>query len=124
MVRYPFELEVWYEEDATLNPDGSWTEGKNEWRKVGPCNVYLNGKANEIKAMNGVAFLYTYEIVMPANTMPIPIGTHVRAYDKNGRNVFDNSFISSDKPNTKGSVYTVQGFYKSGQNYESVKLWV
>ena len=27
MVRFPYTLEMWYEEDASQNPDGSWNEG-------------------------------------------------------------------------------------------------
>lgn len=27
MVRFPYTLEMWYEEDASQNPDGSWIEG-------------------------------------------------------------------------------------------------
>ena len=73
MIRYPYTLEMWYEEDATQNPDGSWNEGTHEWRVVARCNARQNGQAQQIKGQNGDAFLYSFEVTMPANTQPIPI---------------------------------------------------
>ena len=75
MVRFPYTLEMWYEEDASQNPDGSWIEGAHEWRVIGRCNARQNGRAQQIKGQNGDAFLYSFEVTMPADTQPIPIGT-------------------------------------------------
>ena len=68
MVRFPYTLEMWYEEDASQNPDGSWIEGAHEWRVIGRCNARQNGRAQQIKGQNGDAFLYSFEVTMPADT--------------------------------------------------------
>lgn len=125
MIRFPFTLEMWYEEDATKNPDGSWTEGAHEWRLVGKCNARQNGKAEMIKGQNGESFLYSFEVMMPATTQPIPIGTKVRIFDSRGFNIFDRTPRTDLKPASKDTAsYPVQGFYKSGQRYEDVRLWL
>lgn len=116
---------MWYEEDATQNPDGSWVEGAHEWRVVGRCNARQNGQAQQIKGQNGDAFLYTFEVTMPADTQPIPIGTKVRIFDSRGCNIFDRSPHTEAKPKDRDTAsYPVQGFYKSGQRYEDTKLWL
>lgn len=135
MVRYPYTLEIWHEEDAIQNPDGSWTDGVAKWHTVGRCNARQNSKAQQIKGQNGGAFYYSFEVVMPANTPPIAIGTRVRIIDNIGRNIFDRSIRSISngcqcshcRPAEKELdeiSYPVQGFYKSGQRYEDVKLWL
>lgn len=117
MVRFPYTLEMWYEEDATQNPDGSWAEGAHEWRTVGKCNAYQNGQAQTIMGQN--------EVTMPANTQPIPIGTKVRIFDNRGYNIFDHAPHTDDRPKEKGTAsFPVQRFYKSGQRYEDTKLWL
>ncbi len=125
MVRFPYTLEMWYEGEATLNPDGSWTEGINEWRPVGRCNAHQNGQAREVRGQNGQVFLYSFEVTMPAHTQPIPIGTKVRIFDNRGVNIFDRTPRKDEKPrNDNAASYPVQGFYKSGQRNEDVKLWL
>ena len=121
MIRFPYTLEMWYEEDATLNPDGSWTEGAHEWRTVGKCNARQNGKAQQIKGQHGDAFLYSFEVTMPSNTQSIPIGTKVRIFDSHGFNIFDRTPRIEARPTAS---YPVQGFYKSGQRYEDTRLWL
>lgn len=123
MIRFPYTLEMWYEDDATLNPDGSWTEGVHQWRIVGKCNVRQNGQARQIKGQNGDSFLYSFEVTMSANTQPIPIGTKVRVFDNRGFNIFDRTPHFGDKLNDTAS-YPVQGFYKSGQRNEDARLWL
>lgn len=110
MVRYPYILEVSYEDEAILNPDCSYTEGSRQWRKAYRCNARQNGKARQIKGQNGQAFIYSYEVTMPANAEPISIGTIVRIIDSR-RNV---------------SIFQgrVQGFDKSGQRNEDTRLWL
>ena len=125
MIRFPYILEIWHEEDATLNPDGSWTAGVHQWHIVGKCNVRQNGQARQIKGQNGDSFLYSFEVTMPANTQPIPIGTIVRVLDNRGFHVFDRTPQVGDNPkNTNAALYTVQGFSKSGQRNEDVRLWL
>ena len=125
MVRFPYTLEMWYEEDASQNPDGSWIEGAHEWRVIGRCNARQNGRAQQIKGQNGDAFLYSFEVTMPADTQPIPIGTKVRIFDSRGFNIFDRSLRTEAKPKDKDTAsYPVQGFYKSGQRYENTRLWL
>lgn len=125
MIRYPHTLEIWYEEDAILNPDGSWTEGAHEWRFVSRCNARQNGQAKQIKGQNGQVFLYAYEVTMPAATRPIPIGTRVRIFDRHGINIFDHTRRTEAGPTEMDTAsYPVQGFYKSGQRYEDTKLWL
>ena len=117
--------EMWYEEDASQNPDGSWIEGAHEWRVIGRCNARQNGRAQQIKGQNGDAFLYSFEVTMPADTQPIPIGTKVRIFDSRGFNIFDRSLRTEAKPKDKDTAsYPVQGFYKSGQRYENTRLWL
>ena len=126
MIRYPYTLEIWFEEEGTLNPDGSWTEGAHEWRVVGKCNARQNGQARQVKGLNGEAFLYSFEVTMPANTQPIPIGTKVRIFDGRGFNIFDHTPHTDERPrdDEDTTFYPVQGFYKSGQRYEDTKLWL
>lgn len=125
MVRYPYTLEMWYEKDSILNPDGSFTEGAHEWRVVGKCNAQQNGQARQVKGLNGEAFLYSFEVTMPANTQPIPIGTKVRIFDGRGFNIFDQTPCINERPKEKDTAsYPVQGFYKSGQRYEDARLWL
>lgn len=125
MIRYPYTLDIWYEEDAVLNPDGTFTEGAHEWRTVGRCNARQNGQAQQVKGTNGEAFLYSYEVTMPSNTEPIPLGTQVRIIDRNGTNIFDHKPKSDAEPKKDNSdTYAVQGFYKSGQRYEDARLWL
>lgn len=119
MIRFPHTLEMLYEEDASLKPDGSWTDATHEWRVVGRCNAIPNGKAQEIRGQNGKSFAYAFEVTMPANTPPVPLGTKVRILDNRGRNIFDG--MPTDDSSAS---YTVLGFYKSGQRYEYTKLWV
>ena len=123
MIRYPYTLEIWYEEDAVPNPDGSpgWIEGKGEWRVLGRCNARQNGQAREVRGENGQAFLYSFEVTMPANTPPIKLGTQVCIFDSRGINIFDSAHRTEDG---KGKSYPVQGFYKSGQRYEDTRLWL
>lgn len=135
MVRFPYILEVFCEESAVLNPDGSWLAGRGQWRRVGRCNARQNSKAQQIKGHNGDTFLYTFEVVMPSDTQPIAIGSRVRIIDNAGRNIFD---MTANSSNISGGCkccnskhrevseasYTVQGFYKSGQRYEYTKIWL
>ncbi len=77
------------------------------------------------KGQNGDAFLYSFEVTMPADTQPIPIGTKVRIFDSRGFNIFDRSLRTEAKPKDKDTAsYPVQGFYKSGQRYENTRLWL
>ena len=123
MVRFPYTLEMWYEEDASQNPDGSWIEGAHEWRVIGRCNARQNGRAQQIKGQNGDAFLYSFEVTMPADTQPIPIGTKVRIFDSRGFNIFDRSLRTEAKPKDKDTAsYPVQGFYKSRQPFYSFSV--
>lgn len=125
MIRYPYTLDIWHEEDAVLNPDGTFTEGTHEWRTVGRCNARQNGQAQMVKGANGQDFLYSYEVTMPSNTEPIPLGTQVRIIDRNGINIFDHRPKSDAEPKKDNSeTYQVQGFYKSGQRYEDTRLWL
>lgn len=121
MVRYPYTLEMWKEEEAVQNDDGSWTEGKARWCRVGQCNARRNGRASEVSGTDGEAFIYSYEIVMPATTPAIPIGTKVRILDRRGDNILDEHTCQC-KPGQ--NVYAIKGFDRSGQRFQSVRLWV
>ena len=125
MIRYPYTIEMLYEDDSIRNPDGTYPEVASEWRIVGKCNARQNGQAQKIQGANGNSFMYSYEVIMPPNVDPIPIGTQVRIIDKNGVNIFDrrpdNDF---NQENINNSTYQVQGFYKSGQQYEDTRLWL
>lgn len=110
MVRFPYTLEVSHEDEAIRNPDGSYTEGSRQWRKACRCNARQNGKARQIKGQNGQAFIYSYEVIMPANAESVPIGTIVRILDSRR-----NASIFQGR---------VQGFYKSGQRNEDTRLWL
>ena len=90
--------------------------------------VRMNGVSSDDAMpvrMNGDAFLYSFEVTMPADTQPIPIGTKVRIFDSRGFNIFDRSLRTEAKPKDKDTAsYPVQGFYKSGQRYENTRLWL
>ena len=123
MVRYPFTLEYLYETDATQLPDGSWQEGAQEWRKLGRCNAHQNSNARTITAQSGEVYAYSYEIVMPSDSCPIPIGTPIRVLDDGGNNIFAQH--SCDDGNALSTAsYAVKGIYRSGQRYAKTKLWV
>lgn len=108
---------MWYEEDASQNPDGSWIEGAHEWRVIGRCQRRQNGQAQQIKGQNGDAFLYSFEVTMPANTQPIPIGTKVRIFDSRGFNIFDRSLRTEAKPERQGhSVVSGTGIHTKADN--------
>lgn len=126
MVRFPYSIEVLIEHEAKQKQDGSWLEGEAQWCGVGRCNARQNGAANEVVGNNGKTFVYSYEIVMPANSVIIPIGTHIRIKDNKGRNIFNNlrkpSCACSN--NEEDTTYQVIGCYKSGQRNEDITLWV
>lgn len=54
MVRFPYTLEMWYEEDASQNPDGSWIEGAHEWRVIGRCNPVRMDEHSKSKGKTGM----------------------------------------------------------------------
>lgn len=119
MERYPFILEMWYEEDAIQRPDGSYQEGFSEWRTVGKCNVRINGKAQEVMLPDGMAFVPSYTVVMPSNAPHIPENTRVRAI-KNGVNMFD--LLPKDE---SSKTYEVRGDNSTfKQRHENTILWL
>ena len=112
MIRFPYTLEIW---DTAVN----------KWRVVGRCNVHYNGRAQFIKSQNGEVIQYTYEVIMPPNIEPIEEKEEVRIIDNRGRNIFDHRHGSQIGSTVEDSVsYPVLGFYKSGQRYESTKIWL
>lgn len=125
MVRFPHILEMRCAEVATLNPDGTWSEGAQRWHTVGRCNARAVGRAQQTGAGNGHVYLYSFEVTLPADTPPIAIGTPVRIFDKRGVNIFDQS-PHCDGPLVRDSpaTYPVQGFRKSGQRHEYTTLWL
>lgn len=126
MIRFPYILEMWYEEDAMQDPDtGEFIEGAHEWRTVGKCNARQNGQARMVKGASGEAFLYSYEVIMPVRTSPIPLKTKVRIIDSNGINIFNHKPRNDNEPSAlDNATYPVQGFYQSGQRYEDTKIWL
>lgn len=77
------------------------------------------------KGKTGMPSSTLFEVTMPADTQPIPIGTKVRIFDSRGFNIFDRSLRTEAKPKDKDTAsYPVQGFYKSGQRYENTRLWL
>lgn len=126
MIRYPYTLEMWYEDNATTDPEtGSSIEGAHEWRVVGRCGIHQNGQAREVRGQDGKAFMYAYQINMPHGTLPILFGTPVRAYDRNGVNYFDNKPRSEDAPDAKTlRAYPVKGFDPGSQKNQDVTIWL
>lgn len=119
MRRYPYTLEMLYEEDAILNPDGSWTEGVHEWRTVCGCNARQNGRAQEISLSDGSLKVYSFEVSMPSTQKPIPTNTRVRIIDHNGYNIFDG------KPKDDSvTAYRVLSNKLPKQRHEKSKLWL
>lgn len=88
MVRYPYILEMWYEEDGVQQPDGSYAEAFSEWRTVGKCNVRPNGSAKEVVLADGIVFVPSFTVIMKPNAPHIHEGTRVRVL-KGGVNMFD-----------------------------------
>lgn len=119
MRRYPFNLEVWHEEDATQNPDGSFNEGYAEWVQLCACNAHSNGKAMEAVGENGKAIMYTYEVVLPHDAQRIQDGVKVRIIDHCGVNIFDGKH-----KNESDAFYRVQGYDPTGQRYQNRKIWL
>ena len=119
MRRYPYILEMLYEEDAVLNDDGSWSEGVREWRYVCPCNANQNGSAREISMSDGTLKVYSFEVTMSSQQKPIPSNTQVRIIDYNGTNIFDG------KPKKESSIsYRVLSNNLPKQRHEKSKLWL
>ena len=112
MIRFPYTLQ-------------RWNHDTNEWLTVTKCNARYDGKARFIESPNGQVIRYTYEVVMPANVLPIEENEEVRILDRCGKNIFDHRPDSLIGTTLKDSVsYPVQGFYKSGQRYEYTKIWL
>lgn len=126
MIRYPYTLEKWYEEDATQDPEtGEWIEGAHEWRIVGKCNIHQNGQAREVRGQDGNAFMYAYQINMAHGTSPIPYETPVRVYDRTGINYFDHKLRNADDPDLNTSrTYPVNGFDPGSQKNQDVTIWL
>lgn len=125
MVRFPYTLEMWYEEDATLKPDGTFTDQPGKWVTVCPCNARQNGQARQIRGQYGEAFTYAFEVVMPPDAPPVPIGARVRIFDICGRDVLTGALRDGEAPQTDETAsYAVRGIYKSGQRYEDTRLWL
>lgn len=121
MVRYPYTLEAWFEENATLNPDGSFTEGHAEWVKWCKCNAHSNGRAQEAVGANGKVIVYSFEVIVPSNAKRLADGTKVRIIDREGNNIFNG------EPRTESQVdtfYTVQGYDPTGQRHQQRKIWL
>lgn len=121
MVRYPYTLEVWHEEEATLNPDGSFTEGHAEWVSHCRCNAHSNGRAQEAVGSNGKVIIYSFEVIVPSNAGRLAEGAKVRIIDRYGNNIFDG------EPRTEGerdTYYTVQGYDPTGQRNQQHKIWL
>lgn len=117
MVKYDSILEVWYEEDAVLNPeDGSFTEGHSEWREHCRCRAVSNGQAREAVGANGKVIIYTYQAIVPSYAKRLNDGTKVRIIRK-GINIFDGK---ADGETT----YTVQGYDPTGQRNQSRTIWL
>lgn len=122
MVRFPFYLEYLYEVDAIQLPDGSFEEGKKEWRKAGRCNAVQNTSARTIVAQNGEARAYSYEITRPAGACPIIEGTPIRVLDAQGNNIFAMQCHRGGE--TSEASYPVQGNDTRSQRYAKSRLWV
>lgn len=118
MKRYPYTLEMWYEEDAILNPDGSWTEGASRWEEVCKCNVRQNGRARQVRLPDGSMFTYSYEVVLPSRTPSIAENTKVRVVN-NGINLFDGKPVGDDNKS-----YRVAGFNPFKQRNEGLVMWL
>lgn len=119
MRRYPYTLEMLYEEDAVLNSDGSWSEGVRKWCRVCPCNASQNGRAHEISLSDGTLKVYSFEVIMPPPQLPIPVNTKVRIVDHNGYNIFDG------KPKEQSPTsYSVISNKIPKQRGEKAKLWL
>lgn len=119
-------MQIWREEDAKQDPEtGDWIEGEHQWMYFCRCNARQNGKATMIRGQNGESFLYSYEIILPPDVKPIPIGTKVRITDNKQINIF--SYAPNGNTSEIGdsdSYYAVKGFYLSGQKNENNKLWL
>lgn len=121
MVRYPYILEMWKEAEAVLNDDGSWTEGKARWCYVCRCNARRGGSALERSGVDGKAFVYSYEVIMPATAPTIPLGTKIRILDRHEANILENAPCQCEQGQ---NTYRVKGFDRSGQRFQNVRLWV
>lgn len=119
MRRYPYTLEMLYEEDAILNDDGSWTEGSSRWVEVSRCNARQNGKAAEVALNDGTVRVYSFEVTMPSAQTAIPNNAKVRIIDSSGVNIIDG--ISKDKST---SSLTVLSNKLLKQRYEKAKIWL
>lgn len=118
MKRFPYTLEMWYEEDAILSDEGSWIDGKSEWKTVCKCNVRQNGRAIQVRLTDGTLFTYSYEVVLPPRTPAIPENTKVRVVS-NGINLFDGKPVGDDN-----KTYRVVGFNPFKQRNEDLILWL
>lgn len=124
MVRFPYTLEMWYEEDATQNPDGSWTEGTHEWRVVGKCNIHKMGEATVMKGLNGESTEGSYQVLLPPRIEPIVRGTKIRIF-RNGINFFNGKPHDNRTPKEDPMGYgTCKDFDPFRQKYEDKVLWL
>lgn len=121
MVKYPFDIDVWCEEEAKLNNDGSWSEGQGYWRNVGRCNMRQNGRGSEVTLSDGKVVIPSFEVSLPSYIAPIPLGTKVRITQR-GRNM-----LCSQCNNPKQEAindYRVLGYKPYKQMFASRILWL
>ena len=119
MQRYPYILEMWYEEDAVLNSDGSWSGGKSEWRKVSRCNVAQNGQASQIALVDGTVTSYSFKVTMPPYIEAPLENTKVRVLTTKGYNIADGKHREISKV-----TYNVLSRKLAKQRYENTVLWL
>ena len=119
MVRYPYILEMWYEEEGAQQPDGSYKEGFSEWRTVGKCNVRPSGVAQKVVLSNGIAFIPSFAGVMRPDAPHIPENTRVRVI-KNGVNLFD--LLPAERSSKTYYVRCDNSAFK--QRHEDTILWL
>lgn len=121
MVKYPYNIDIWYESEANLNSDGTWSEGNGYWRNVGRCNVRQNGRGSEVTLSDGKVVIPSFEVSLPSYIAPIPIGTKVRISER-GKSVL--SCQCNEDIQAGIDEYRVLGYKPYKQRFASRILWL
>lgn len=119
MQRYPYTLEMWYEEDATLNPDGTWSEGFSEWQVVSKCNALQNSQASQTTLIDGTVTSYSFKVVLPPYIEAPLENTRVRILTNKGYNIADGKHREVSKQS-----YNVLSRKLPKQRYENTVIWL
>lgn len=83
-VQYPYKLEVFVKSDATMDENGNWIPGSEEWQDFGKCRDEDSLSSTKTISNDQIKYEYTWLIQCPKKLKPIDIGSTIRVIGRNG----------------------------------------